>query len=235
MRSFAVRSAEAELMDDPEVDEATLGACLGDLAKVNDWTLARRPTLTWLAEATRDMPPGASFTLLDVGFGDGDMLRAIHKWATGRGLRPLLSGVDLSPWSETAARAATPPDMRIEYRTGDVFDTAPGACDFIISSIVTHHMSDELVVRFLQLMEARASRGWFVNDLHRHWFAYYGFTALAALMGWHRFVRHDGPLSVARAFTLDDWERLIALSGLDRRTIEVAWRFPFRICVGRRK
>lgn len=235
MRSFAARSHEAELMDDPGVDEATLRACLTDLAKVNSWTLARRPTLSWLAEATCDLPPGASFTLLDVGYGDGDMLRAIHAWATRRGLRPILSGVDLSAWSETAARAATPPATRIDYRTGDVFDTAPDAYDFIISSIVTHHMSDALIVRFLRLMEARAGRGWFVNDLHRHWFAYYGFTAFAALMRWHRFVRHDGPLSVARAFTRADWERLIAASGLDPRTIEVCWRFPFRICVGRIK
>lgn len=232
MRSFAVRSFEPELMDDPDVDEATLRECLADLAKVNVWTLARPPTLRWLRRATRGL---TSFTLLDVGYGEGDMIRAIHRWATTRGLRPVLSGVDLSPWSETAARAATPPEMVIDYRTGDVFDVEPGRQDFIVSSIVTHHMTDELVIRFLQLMEARAAKGWFVNDLRRHWFAYYGFKAFAALMRWHRFVRHDGPLSVARSFTVADWERLIAAAGLDRTSIEVRRVFPFRICVGRIK
>lgn len=235
MRSFAVRSLEAELMDDPAVDEATLRACLVDLATVNSWTLARRPTLRWLAKVTRGLPRGASFSLLDVGYGEGDMLRAVHRWATKRGLRPVLAGVDLSPWSETAARAETPAGMAIDYRTGDVFDVEPGGFDVIVSSIVTHHMSDDLVVRFLRLMESSAARGWFVNDLHRHWLAYHGFKAFSAMMRWHAFVRHDGPLSVARAFTRADWERLIGQAGLDRRTIEVGRVFPFRICVGRIK
>ena len=145
----------------------------------------------------------------------------------------MLAGIDLSPWSETAAKAATPADMAIDYRTGDVFDGDLGAQDFIVSSIVTHHMSDEMVARFLRLMEGRAAKGWLVNDLHRHWFAYYGFKVLAWLMRWHPFVRHDGPASVARSFTLADWERLIAMAGLDRGTIELRRRFPFRICVGR--
>ncbi len=234
MRSFAQRSTEAELMDDPAVDEATLRACLVDLATVNSWTLARPPTLKWLAEATRWLPKGAHFTLLDVGYGEGDMLRAIHAWATARGLRPDLSGVDLSPWSETAARAATPRTMAIDYKTGDVFDEA-GRYDLIVSSIVTHHMSDEMVVRFLRMMEERANFGWFVNDLHRHPIAYYGFKALSTLMRWHRFVRHDGPVSVARSFTVADWERLVAEAGLDRDTVTIKRVFPFRICVGRIK
>ncbi len=82
-------------------------------------------------------------------------------------------------------------------------------------------------------MEARAARGWFVNDLRRHWFAFYGFNALAAVMRWHPFVRHDGPVSIARAFVPDDWERALAIAGITAAT--VAKVFPFRLCVGRIK
>ncbi len=233
MRDFSTRSFEPEWMDDPAVDATTLTACLSDLATVNTWTLARRPTLDWLARATAHLPKSAAFSLLDVGFGDGDMLRAIHRWAVKRGLRPHLSGLDLNPWSEVAARAATPPEMAIDYRIGDVFEAEAGNPDFIISSIVTHHMRDAEVVAFLRLIEARSKGGWFVNDLHRHWIAYYGFTALSTLMRWHPFVRHDGPLSVARSFVRADWERLIAESGVTGA--EIRWRFPFRFCVGRIK
>lgn len=234
MRSFALRSTEAELMDDPAVDYATFRDCLADLARVNDWTFARPPTLGWLAQATCRLPPGAAFTLLDVGFGEGDMLRAIHRWATRRGFRPALIGIDLSPWSAPAARAATPPGMAIDYRTGDVFDFEPERrIDFVISSLVTHHMDDETVVRFLRWMEARAAHGWFVNDLNRHPIAYYGFKALSALMRWHPFVRHDGPVSVARSFRRRDWQRLIAAAGLPRAEVSLRWHMPFRLCVGR--
>jgi len=233
---LARRSFQPEWMDDPTVDEATFRDCLADLATVNSWTLARPPTLGFLARATRHLAPGSRFSLLDVGFGQGDMLRRIHGWATRRGLRPELTGIDLSPWSAPAARTATPPGLSIDYRTGDVFDLEiEHGVDFVVSSLVAHHMTDEQLVHFLRWMEATARRGWFVNDLHRHAVAYHGFRLLSGVMRWHRFVRHDGPLSVARAFRREDWQRLIARAGLDPATIELRWHLPFRLCVGRLK
>ena len=62
-----------ELMDDPALDAATYHAVLADLAKVNRVTIAYRPTLDFLARAVGGR---REFSLLDVGFGDGDMLQA---------------------------------------------------------------------------------------------------------------------------------------------------------------
>lgn len=234
MRSFAERSPETEMMDGDGVAAADFAACLRDLAIVNTVTLARRPTMRWLDEATAAMNPGDGFTLVDVGYGEGDMLRAIHAWAATKGFRPRLIGVDLNRSSEPAARAATDPALGIDYRTGDVFDFDPDEpVDFIVSSLVTHHLTDRQVGRFLMWMEARAVRGWFVNDLRRHWFAFYGFTALAAVLRWHRFVRHDGPVSIARSFVPSEWERALANAGITAGT--VAKVFPFRLCVSRMK
>ncbi len=222
------------MMDGDDVTPADFAACLRDLATVNTVTLARPPTLRWLADACLTMVPGTAFTLVDVGYGEGDMLRAIHRWAMGRGLRPRLIGVDLNPRAAPAARAATDPALGIEYRTGDVFAfAADEPIDFIVSSLVTHHLSDRQVGQFLMWMEARAQRGWFVNDLRRSAVAFYGFAALAAVMRWHRFVRHDGPVSVARSFVPDEWERALATAGITAAT--VARVFPFRLTVGRLK
>jgi len=164
-------------------------------------------------------------------------VRALIAGATGfvgRRLAPALTGIALSPWSASPARAATPPQMKIDYRTGDVFELElDRPIDFVISSLVTHHMSDVQIINFMRWMEATAARGWFINDLHRHAIAYHGFKALSWAMRWHPFVRHDGPLSVARAFRRSDWERLIAQAGLDRSTLTLRWHLPFRLCVGR--
>ena len=74
-----------ELMDDPALAAETYHAVLADLAKVNRTTFAHRPTLAFLARAVRGRK---RFRLLDVGFGDGDMLRAIARWASpARGYR----------------------------------------------------------------------------------------------------------------------------------------------------
>lgn len=223
-------------MDGDTVTPANFAACMADLARVNSVTLARPPTLAWLTAATSRLVRGDRFILLDVGFGEGDMLRAVHNWARRRGLTAGLTGVDLNPRSAPAAVAATPANMAIDYRTGDVFvDPLTVQPDYIISSLVTHHMRDEEVVHFLRWMEATARKGWFVNDLNRHWIAFYGFKALAWAARWHPFVRHDGPVSVARSFRRADWERLIAAADLDRHAISLRWHLPFRLCVGRLK
>jgi SAM-dependent methyltransferase len=235
-RDFSERSLEAELMDGEGVDLDTFRGCLADLATVNTLTLTRRPTLAWLARATRDRTPGERFSVLDVGYGHGDMLRAIHAWSRKRGLHADLVGVDLNPWSETVAREATPPDMDIDYRTGDVFAFDPGRrFDFVISAQVTHHLSDGQLVAFLRWMEATAVRGWFVSDLHRHAVPFHAFRLLSRLAGWHPFVRHDGPVSIARSFRRDDWERLLTAAGIDPAAVEIRWHVPFRLCVGRIK
>ena len=220
-------------MDTESVSEADFAACLRDLAVVNTLTRARPPTVAWLRRAARGLPPGAELSVLDVGFGEGDMLRRIHRWGVRRGLRLRLHGIDLQPSSAAAARALTPPSWGISYETGDLFDLDPARrFDLVISSLFTHHLDDDQVVAFLRWMERSAVRGWFVNDLERAPIAYHGFRALSAAAGWHRFVRHDGPVSIARAFRREDWARLLGRAGL-REVAEVRWRVPFRLCVSR--
>ena len=79
-------------------------------------------------------------------------------------------------------------------------------------------------------MEANA-RAWFVNDLHRHRFAYTGFPLLARVAGWHPIVRHDGRLSIARSFRPGEWRGLLQQAGVDGARVFRA--FPFRLCVER--
>lgn len=232
MTRFDRRSTQSEWMDTEPVGAADFAACLADLAVVNDVTLARPPTIAFMRRVARGMRAGERLSVLDVGFGEGDMLRRIHRWGARRGLVLALSGVDLNAWSTAAAQAATPVEMGINYRTGDLFDMPPGQTDVVVSSLFTHHLTDDQVVEFLVWMEARARRGWFVNDLHRHPVAYHGFRVLSAAAGWHRFVRHDGPISVTRAFRRRDWDMLLRRAGL-AGVARVRWHMPFRLCVSR--
>ena len=230
---FEARSTASEWMDAPDLDPAELARCLDDLAVVNGVTLARPPTVSFIRRALRAKAAGSrTLSVLDVGYGQGDMLRRIARWSRRQGIALRLEGVDLSPASAVAAQAVTPDWMRIRYRTGDVFDEAPGSVDVVISSLFTHHLGDADVVRFVRWMEQASRVGWFVNDLHRHPIAYYGFTALSRVAGWHPMVRHDGPVSVARSFTRADWTRTLAVAGV---AAQIRWHLPFRYCVSRFK
>ena len=223
--SLAIRSQADELMDADDLDAATYADVVGDLATVNTVTMARRPTLDFLARATAGRK---SFRLLDVGFGDGDMLRRIARWAKAKGIEAELVGVDLNPRSEQAARAR---GGDIRYVTGDYVDLAHEPWDVIVSSLVAHHMSHDQLIAFLRFMEGQASAGWFVNDLHRHGFAHWGFPVLATIARWHPIVRHDGTLSIARSYRPDEWPPLLAEAGITEAKVRRV--FPFRLCVER--
>ena len=230
---LSTRADIPELMDAPDLAPQTYQRCLRDLAAVNRVTLTHRPTLRWLAHATRHLPPGAKISVLDVAYGQGDLLRLIARWARKRGLQVALAGVDLNPRSQLAARAATPPGTSIDYRTGDVFDFAPGApFDYIVTSQFTHHLTNAEIIRLLRWLETNTAAGWHINDLHRHPFAYHGFPLLARLLRWHPIVRHDGAVSIARAFIRRDWE---ALLGQAEARAKITWHVPFRFNVARLK
>jgi hypothetical protein len=101
----------------------------------------------------------------------------------------------------------------------------------ILSSLVTHHMSDAERIAFLRFMEAEASVGWMVSDLHRRRLPFVGFPALAALLGVDPIVRRDGQLSIARSFRPAEWRGMLATAGIEGAVVRR--RFPWRLCVER--
>ena len=229
MSDLSRRARQEEQMDAPGLDPAVYERVLHDLARLNRWTLTARPSIGFLARATGRT---GRIRLLDVGFGDGDVLRVIDRWARRHGVAADLVGVDLNEKSLQAARAATPPDLVIDYRVGDYADQ-PGPWDFIISSQVTHHMTHEQLTAFLRHMEAEAGSGWLICDLHRHRLAYWGFPLLARLLRVHRITREDGRLSIARSFRRAEWRSALQEAGIARDQVRIVRRFPFRLCVER--
>lgn len=230
------RSPALELMDTENVSFAEFDECLRHIAAINRVSLAYRPTLAWLDALVAGGPRAAPLTILDVGSGHGDMLRRIAAWAKRREVAVRLLGVDLNPWSARAARAATPGDLPIRYETGDVFAwEPPHRVDVVISSLFTHHLPDATLVEFLRWMSGIAAEGWFVNDLHRHPVPYHAVRLAARVLPVNRMVKHDAPLSVARAFTRADWRGAITRAGLDASEVRIEWRFPFRFGVGWRR
>lgn len=232
MSRFAARSGAAELMDTETVGFAEFDRCLRDLERLNDWSLARRPTLAWLG---RVVAPGGAASLIDVGAGGGGMLRGIARWARRTGRRIDMTGIDLNPLAARSAALATPTDAPIRYETRNAFDLGARSVDLIVSSLFAHHLDDAELIAFLRWMDRTARLGWFVNDLHRHPVPYWFLRGLFAVLPFDRLVVHDGPVSVARAFVRADWHRLIGRAGLDPADIEVRWYAPFRWGVGTRR
>ena len=220
-----------ELMDGACSYEDFRG-CLRSLEQINRWLLGYRPTLAWLKRLPRGLPH--PLHIVDVGSGGGDLLRQIAGWARRRGIAVQLTGIDLNPYAARAAAESTPNDFEIAWVTGNGLLYRPEKpVDIVVSSLMAHHLEDEQIITMLRWMEETAQVGWFVNDLERSKWSCRLFGWVDRLAGWHRFVRHDGPVSFRRAFREEDWVRLLTAAEVPLEAVTVErWR-PGRLCVGR--
>ncbi|MGG5819690.1 methyltransferase domain-containing protein [Falsiroseomonas sp. HW251] len=214
-----------EIMDDPGQSEADFSAALDGLETLNRITFAHVPLTRFLDRLVAEQGL-SSLSLLDVGAGGGDALRAVARWGAKRGVAVDLWGLDRSPWAERHARTRGTPGGWI---TCDLFDLPPDRrFDVVCCGLFAHHLPDDLLVRFLRWLPRHTIRRWLILDLHRHWIPWAAVWAGTRLMRMHPMVIHDGPVSINRGFTRADWTRLVAEAGVEAET---GWVLPFRWAV----
>ena len=231
---FAHRSLQTEWLDGNDIKPSELRPFLCDLARLNGAMLGHRPVLAWLRRLTADAPRDAPLTLLDVGCGYGDLLRAIRTWANNRRLKLKLIGLDVRDATVAIAHEATAASDEIEYRRADVFVyRSPEPVDFVVSSLLAHHLSDAQIVGLLRWIEGTARKSWLICDLQRHWVPYFLIGLVGRLTSLDRMMIHDGLISVARSLTRAEWEQRIASAGIAGNAVELR-SFLYRLVVARR-
>ncbi|MCM2281735.1 MAG: methyltransferase domain-containing protein [Bdellovibrionaceae bacterium] len=236
------RSDLLEQIDGSDFSPQEHEQSLRQLEIINRWTNGYGPTLEAIRYFFARQPsPARPLRILDVGCGYGDTLRAIAKWSA-RNRKPMeLTGIDVQPLcGELAVRQSWRERLRcssedhppIRYLTGNVFEHEPERpYDVIINALFMHHLSNESIVTMLNWMHEHARLGFFINDLHRHRLAYDGIKWLTRLLPCNRLIRHDAPLSVARAFRIGEWRGYLRAAGLRPDRCEVKWHWAFRIGV----
>ena len=207
--SFRQRANEAEMMDDLNQPEAEFAAAYGELELINRW-------LGGVRAIERFLPPGSNLLMLDVAAGACDVSEALLRRMSCR-----IVVLDLNPRGLKRANGSWPV-------VGDAL-TLPfrdGAFDVVMGSLFFHHLSDAACVRVLSEMWRIARLRVLVNDLHRHAAAYLSIRALTAAFSKSRMVRHDGPVSVRRAFRPAE---LLAISRSAGVPARVHRSFPYRL------
>ena len=206
-----------ELLDGPLDDRATLVGNLRDLARVNRWLGGTRLSL---AAIERLAPDAADLRILDVGTGGADVPVALLADARRRGRSWRVVALDSRPEILSAARIARPgldavPGLALEIGDGRRLAAADGSFDIVHCSLVLHHLDPPEALLLLREMGRVARLGIVVNDLARsavHWRLA---RLLVAIGTRNAFTRHDGPLSVRRAYTRSEARVLIAEAGLE--------------------
>lgn len=215
-------------MDRPDVDPAALTAALDHVAAVNRWLGGTRALLRHLGDALDDHQGTRSIRVLDVGTGSGDLPAALSGWARDRRVPVEITGLDLHDRTlrVAARRTADDPAIRVVRGDGLALPFATGTFDLALLSMTLHHMDGPALVAVLREL-GRAARGGrvLVAELERCLPNYLGARLLAATL-WRTnpVTRHDGPLSVLRAFTAGEMMELATAAGLDAPRVH---RHPF--------
>jgi SAM-dependent methyltransferase len=222
------RAAGPELMDDLTLATDALRQNLDELETINTWLGGYAPVLNALARLRPHFPTGRPLRLADLGSGGGDTLRHVARWARRNGVPVALTGIDANPFMLNYATGKSADYPEISYRQFDIF--SPGfqaeQYDIVTCSLFCHHFTNDELVALLRNWTRQAHLAVVINDLHRHWLAYYSIKWLTRLFRGSYLVQHDAPLSVARAFRRPDWQTLLRRAGITR--YELRWRWAFR-------
>jgi 2-polyprenyl-3-methyl-5-hydroxy-6-metoxy-1,4-benzoquinol methylase len=191
-----------ELLDEPHHERAELEQSLDQVAEVNRLLGGTRAILRTLEEI---VPPGDDLHILDIGTGSADIPIAIDRWARSRSRTVRITATDLHPQMLEIAAARTRAIAAIHTEPANALDLhyPPASFDIVLLSLTLHHFERADQVSALRAAARIARRAVVVNELERCLPNYIG-ARLLALTRWrgNRLTRHDGPLSVLRAFTL---------------------------------
>ncbi|MBI4609025.1 MAG: methyltransferase domain-containing protein [Candidatus Rokubacteria bacterium] len=210
------RAADArELLDAPGPFPG-LEENLRDLARLNRlfggaWLI--RAHVARLLEGT---PADWPVTILDVGTGGADLPMAVVRWArrSGRPMRVLALDKSHEVLSVARRLAAGYPEIVFLQADGLSLPLKREAVDVVLLSLTLHHVEPAEASALLAELNRTARRGFVVNDLIRNRLAY-GLVWLATrIFATSRIARHDGPLSVLRAYTPTEILDLAQRAGL---------------------
>lgn len=203
-----------ELLDEPSHDPAELEESLRDVAAVNRWLGGTRALLRHVGPF---LAPDRPTTLLDAGTGSADLPRAIVRWARRHGRAVRITAADLHPQTLEIARRQSADFPEISFALADVraLPFADRAFDVTLLSLTLHHLDPDDILTALRELARTARRAIIVGELERGRAAYLGARILAATV-WrrNRLTRHDGPISVLRAFTPAELLDLARRAGL---------------------
>jgi SAM-dependent methyltransferase len=232
MTRFSQRSSDPELIDDLQLGSEALAQNLRELALTNRWLGGNQVTLRGLRQLLASGRAVAKpLTVADLGCGGGDMLQMMAVWFRRHKIPAQLIGIDANAFMVDFAQERSGAFPEITYRQRDVFSEgfAEESFDIATMTLFCHHFSNDQLIQLLRQLRQQARVGVVINDLHRHWLAYYSISGLSWLLRASYLYRHDSRLSVLRAFSRSDWRNIIKASGYEHYTIRWRWAFRWEI------
>ncbi len=194
-----------ERMEDPGCDPVKLRNTYAQFRAVNalvsDWRRIYRRFLR---------PAAAGRTsVLDVGFGGGDVPVRLARWAERDGLELEITAIDTDRRALDFVRRGRSPSS-VAFRDASVAELlARGErFDVVVSNHLLHHLPAPAIAILCDETRRLARRLVVHSDIVRSDLAWLGFAALTAPFFHRSFIVADGLTSIRRSFTHREMRRL---------------------------
>ena len=222
------RTDEPEIMDDFAMEGEVLREALDKIAKINQLLGGNQLTLRGVQALIQKIPSTIEITIVDVGCGNGDMLRTLANYGNKNKLNFRLIGIDANNFTINHARKLSEDYSNISFQCEDVFgkDFVELKYDIVLCTLTLHHFKKDEILQLIAVFNSNSRIGIVINDLQRSALAYRLFQVLCFVFRLNAMSREDGLVSILRGFKK---EELIHFSKkLNLTNYKIGWKWAFR-------
>jgi ubiquinone/menaquinone biosynthesis C-methylase UbiE len=233
MSLFDKRADEIEIMDDLNCAGPVVDQSLHELDVINQLLGGNAVTMQGMKRLLKHYPKGKPFHVADLGCGSGEMLRMLSKRWLRQYPGSQFTGIDANPNIVAYARRHVSAHPEIQIENLNILEPTfrRQSYDIVMATLFFHHFTSEQLVDIFRNLAQQARWGIVINDLHRHWFAYYSIQYLTRLLSKSGMVKADGPLSVRRGFLRAELEDILQKAGIKNYSLTWKWAFRWRLVI----
>ncbi len=217
-----------ERMDEPGVDETELEKGLRNLTWLNrafgGYRIVGHYLRKWFAQS------GASFRILDLATGAGDIPAMILSWGQKRNVSFEIDAIDFHPGTLELARRWHGHHAQVHFLEGDARIYQPGPenkkpYDAVICSLALHHFTEQDAIAVMK-NAATLSDCVLISDLVRSRINCALIDLLTLTLMRHPLSQQDARMSIRRAFTRPELRRFADEAGWSSLGTVTARVFP---------
>jgi 2-polyprenyl-3-methyl-5-hydroxy-6-metoxy-1,4-benzoquinol methylase len=222
------RTDNPEIMDDFAMEGEILRKALDKIAKINQLLGGNQLTLQSIKRLMQNIDKNQQITIIDIGCGNGDMLRKLADFGVRNKHNFKFIGIDANPYTINYAKKLSENYTNISYKCEDIFNKQFNDLkyDIVLCTLTLHHFKNNEIEDLLQLFYENSKIGIIINDLQRSAISYRLFQLLCFVFRLDEMPKKDGLTSILRGFKKQE---LIDFSEkLKFRKYTIHWKWAFR-------
>jgi SAM-dependent methyltransferase len=198
---------------------------LREMDRLNGLSRGKAALLKHLAPRLR--AAAGPVRVLDLGSGAGSLPRQLARWSQKQGLAARFYGVDWSPRNLACAGRLPAPGAGLVCADACRLPFPPASMHYAISTLFMHHFSPPELAGLLRAAAQVVTHGLVMADLVRGWPPLLAFKLIQPIFARSPLTRHDGALSIRRAYLPAELLAIARSAGLEGAKVYAT--FPWQM------